>query len=543
MASPKRMNVSFVGRIPPALSRLYGEAMNRQRHGGPGMSLATIALLLVGCSSTRNAVSKDSAPADSLPKKVDSTAPTSATTVASPTASKIDWADITAKDVDAVISGYQQNHPGVLDDKNPGFSVLLAKAAKQGGESAKKVTTGAGHEATLNQLFTNFQDYHSYWFVNEADGDGAKTAAPKKWPGFVVSLRLDRVIVTHVDAKRTDVPPVGAVLDSCNGMRTEELLKTRIGQFYGNASVPSDMVKASRFLAINDGNPLIPELTECVFSETSVSKPYRLVWSEQTAEASRFFVEAAGGMVDKASLNFDEGIAWIAFPSFDGDFSKLTGEIQARIEEIRTSKAIVLDLRGNGGGSSEWGYQVASALWGAEFVASQTFTGAFPEWRTSADTLKFWEEVIPQLPPDVQESVKPIADAFRANAPNADTKLWAQPVDQKPPVAKTLFPKLPVWVLQDTACGSACLDTMDVFKAMPNVKFIGQTTNADTNYLEVRYVDLPSGLGKYSLPMKVWRNRPRESGQSYTPDIVNTEMDWSESAVRAWARRTITAAG
>jgi hypothetical protein len=82
---------------------------------------------------------------------------------------------------------------------------------------------------------------------------------------------------------------------------------------------------------------------------------------------------------------------------------------------------------------------------------------------------------------------------------------------------------------------------MDLFKAMPNVRFLGQPTNADSNYLEVRYVDLPSGLGYYSIPMKVWRKRPRASGQGYTPDVANLEADWSEPAVRAWALKTIAA--
>jgi Peptidase family S41 len=311
--------------------------------------------------------------ASSTPVTTTPVTSTPATAVALPATSNNikNWPDITAKDIDAVVTGYQRNHPGVLDADNPEFEALLKTAQATSHKSAKGVTSRAGHDAVLNELFTGFHDYHSYWGTKEGAEDPAL-----KWPGFVVGLRSNKVTVTNGDPTRKDIPPVGSVLQSCDGKPADELMKTRIARFYGNLTVPSDMVRAARFLTINDGNPLLSTLKTCAFSVDGTATEFKLVWSQQTDQARTLFKEAAGGHVEKESLTIgNDGVAWIAFPSFSGDYSKLIDEIHSKIDQVRSSKAIVLDLRGNGGGSSDWGNQVASELWGADFVRSASWNG------------------------------------------------------------------------------------------------------------------------------------------------------------------------
>jgi Peptidase family S41 len=126
-------------------------------------------------------------------------------------------------------------------------------------------------------------------------------------------------------------------------------------------------VKRSWRLPVLLGGTFVSVLMSSCASTTPVTPvtptpatEFKLVWSPQSDDAKVLFAEAAGGHVQKESLTIrNDGVAWIAFPSFSGDYSKLIDEIHSKIDQVRSSKAIVLDLRGNGGGSSDWGNQVA----------------------------------------------------------------------------------------------------------------------------------------------------------------------------------------
>jgi hypothetical protein len=72
----------------------------------------------------------------------------------------------------------------------------------------------------------------------------------------------------------------------------------------------------------------------------------------------------------------------------------------------------------------------------------------------------------------------------------------------------------------DQKCGSATLDFLDQLKAMKSdLILIGETTKADSAYMELRIISLPSGKGKVAFPIKVYRNRPRGHNVPHTPDI------------------------
>ena len=92
-------------------------------------------------------------------------------------------------------------------------------------------------------------------------------------------------------------------------------------------------------------------------------------------------------------------------------------------------------------------------------------------------------------------------------------------------------------VLIDRFCFSACLDFLDQLKSLDcKLTFVGQTTNADTIYMDVRRVELPSKLGELQFPMKVFRNRPRGNNEPYQPDIVY-EGDFNDTQkVKQWLR-------
>ena len=90
-----------------------------------------------------------------------------------------------------------------------------------------------------------------------------------------------------------------------------------------------------------------------------------------------------------------------------------------------------------------------------------------------------------------------------------------------------------VYVLTDSVCASACLDAVDLWKAMGAIQ-IGRETSADTVYMDVRSTDLPSGVTRLVLPMKVWRGRSRGNNEPQRPAHVFDGDMSDDQALRAW---------
>lgn len=72
-----------------------------------------------------------------------------------------------------------------------------------------------------------------------------------------------------------------------------------------------------------------------------------------------------------------------------------------------------------------------------------------------------------------------------------------------------------------------------------NVKLFGQTTGADSLYMQAREVALPSKLGHLILPMKVYRNRPRKNNEPYHPDVEFIGNIKDTKAVEEWVKKEI----
>ena len=85
----------------------------------------------------------------------------------------------------------------------------------------------------------------------------------------------------------------------------------------------------------------------------------------------------------------------------------------------------------------------------------------------------------------------------------------------------------PFYVVVPGNCASACLDALDVFTRFPNTTLVGAPSSADSTYMEVRTVDLPSGLATVMVPNKVYVNRPRANGQVYHPKLPVLDVVWS----------------
>lgn len=168
---------------------------------------------------------------------------------------------------------------------------------------------------------------------------------------------------------------------------------------------------------------------------------------------------------------------------------------QRQIHVLRW-QPLVLDARGNTGGSSSHGVALANALWGEPFLADavrRAMRDRPPiviDWRASR-AVQTHVEGLAALHPSLAAAARGIAEARAAHRP-----LFSQPDDPLPPPADPAIApatRARVILLTDGRCASACLDFADLLlRANPGVVHAGTPTAAGTEYMEVRRTALPA---------------------------------------------------
>jgi len=222
-------------------------------------------------------------------------------------------------------------------------------------------------------------------------------------------------------------------------------------------------------------------------------------------------------------------VVWVALPTFDFNAAeqKEFQNLLKVLPKLRNKKIIIFDLRGNQGGNSEQGSLIINHLFGekyAEEKRNEARSSITVDWRATPDNLShinlIYERYQSSYFKDIVEGIK---QSIRQNKPYYH-EISSQVMTDGSKAAHTV--KANIIVVIDSKNISAALDFIDELKMMgPRVKLIGQKTRADRLYMEVRAVSLPSGLGTFSFPIKVYRNRARKDNESYFPDLESQTTD------------------
>jgi hypothetical protein len=83
------------------------------------------------------------------------------------------------------------------------------------------------------------------------------------------------------------------------------------------------------------------------------------------------------------------------------------------------------------------------------------------------------------------------------------------------------------------------LDFADIALHLPGTQLVGMDTSGDGLLMEVRDQDLPSGLSRVILPLKVYRGRARGALEAYRADVTYDGV-WDDLPVRAWVIELVT---
>lgn len=472
-----------------------------------------------------------------------------ATVLAAPAAAQTPsagaWRELTLADLEAARDLLVRNHPGTAAETGDAdFLRTLERGYEAARRRAGQVSAYEGYAATLTGFAVSLGDPHIRFRTS-------LTHRTVQWPGFVLARR-GGVTVVGARAAGTDslLPAVGAVAVSCDGTPIADLARERLGTFRGDWTVEAHRVRYTPLLLVDDGNPFLTPPARCVIDEPAGQRTVELRWRPiAPADLQNEFRRAvpparAGYLLRRVGDGW-----WIGMEGMNPQVAPLLDSVRAHLEALRAAPWVVVDVRGNGGGSSEWGRRLAALLVGEERTgqAMESLARAAADqrcgasWRASEDVEHTLEGYIrdlgPQLGPEAtarfRAELLAVREARRAGRELAPAPERCEPESaSRPSAAPPSRMSGSLILLTDQACFSSCLSMTMLFLAL-GARQVGEATDYSTHYMEVRDFPLPSGLGTFSTLQKVAFAAPRRLGPFEPAVKFPGRMD-DRAALEAW---------
>ncbi|WP_448552524.1 S41 family peptidase [Thalassotalea montiporae] len=461
------------------------------------------------------------------------------------------WSHVLQTDIKYIYQTIQDNHPGYIDDQNTYFKDWLEQGYKEAMTASKSASSLNDVMTTIQTYIAGFSDGHLYLNLSYQP----KTIS---WAGIQIKKFGNDYRANYVDVNHQEVMPQKmAKLVSCDNIPVENIVNDEVLKYrFNNPKLDFPKVWFAPKVLVDDGIGHRTRFSSCKFEQESEAKEIKLSWKNTHYADYVQHVTNKSLVPDQFSFEqYGDNQYWLRLPKFypNAEEQEALRSVIARTKLVTKSSAqFVLDVRGNGGGNSEWGVEVARAIYGDDVISQHQQAqpdNSYALWRVSKDNANYLSSIEPMLKQqfgedsDMYKEFSRLASRMK-NALTQGKKLLRQSEESEAssvtnknvnPIEAANNPK--VLLLTDSSCGSACLDFADLMLNIPNVYHIGQETSADTVYMDVRSIDLPSGLGRFSLAQKVYRDRLRAHNQSYKPtfffdgDINNTEqvVTWVKS--------------
>lgn len=292
-------------------------------------------------------------------------APSTSTSTLTPTQQNTPWAQATARDLNAIYQLLLANHPGAIDPERATFRQWLDTGYREGLIEAQAATTEAQYVNAIRRYINGFRDGHmSVVFPGMTEAN---------WPGFLAAENHRGELRVTV-ASATSPLPIGAVITDCNGIASRKLVDKLVSPYRLNEDIPHERAAKSVFTFV--ARPDDPERpSACRYQTETMTSTVALQWQNIDAALLSGHLSLANGEQSRGfGIRALGDIVVISIPTFNlfADRAKpiqeLIKQIQADLASLRRARFVVIDVRGNGGGNSTWGEQIAKALYGHEIV-------------------------------------------------------------------------------------------------------------------------------------------------------------------------------
>ncbi|MBX7249957.1 MAG: hypothetical protein K1X35_13045 [Caulobacteraceae bacterium] len=452
----------------------------------------------------------------------------------------IHWRALAEADLEAAYALLRDNHPAAAPEAgDDAFRSNLERALAEGRARVARVDSYAGYAATLNAFAVAMGDKHIW-------SRQAVRPATYFWTGLSIARRGDGWWVAEDARDGAQEALAGARLIGCDGRSADDLGRERIGTYRAVWSVEAQRVQNAPWLLIDDGNPFLTRPSACEFEQGDERTTLTLAWSRiGPVGLSPHITKAVNVGEAGFGVRRFAGGYWIALESLNPRARAVVDAVKAQADDMRDAPMVVLDLRGNGGGDSDFGEEIAVALMGQPYVRRALSSGpdCEPQWRASPGNLEGLQTFLaansgsmdPQSRAYWQGVARDLEAAVRAGRPFGGTLAACPGADtsEPPPLdGRGSLLKGRMVILTDAECFSSCLLVTPLFRRL-GALHVGGATDAATRYMEVREVVLPSGISYASTLQKISPGAPRQIGPFIPSRLFQGSMS-DTPALEAW---------
>ncbi|UTY56759.1 S41 family peptidase [Massilia sp. erpn] len=457
------------------------------------------------------------------------------------------WSALAKADLDFVQQSIRDNHPGPVDKENAYFKAWLERGYAEASAQAAQARSLGDVQKMLARYIAGFADGHMALNFYHQSGS-------MRWANMIVLRQGGRYRIAH--SGRADVP-LNAELLSCDGRAIDTVVKEDLAPaFLNNPALDWIKTELAPLVLLNEEVRPHAEYAACQIAVDGQARSVALQWSDIARNAFYDQLGRVRPTMDKKSSITQVGPQqyWVRLPQFQPRAAEIEElkELTKQMAGLRDAELVIFDTRGNNGGNSAWGNDILAALYGEAYIKQlRRRDHGYAEWRVSAGNLEHVRQrILPMLRQQYDEQ-SPVYRVWSGMAQRMQAALeQGQPFlrqgdedeivntsgGQAAPLSKARAA-----LVTKSGCASACLDFADVVLALPGAVHLGETTGADTVYMEVRPLVLPSGLARLVLAQKVYRERLRAHNQAYVPGRPFDGPIQDDAQLKPWVLKQLNA--
>jgi hypothetical protein len=462
--------------------------------------------------------------------------------------------------LDFVHQSINEMHPAILEADATEFLDWHKNGYQKAKELLPQVHTEADEAALLRFYMAGYQDSHLKGYLDKRPFSKLD-AKEDLWTGWL--LKATNTGYEVIYRKQGDTyPPERAKLISCDGQAIDELLHKQYSPYF---DIRWQILKARDHAAkafTQDGSISSvlnrPDFQTCDFLVADITKTYPLAWipiDKEEADVIAIKSNTQYALPSVSEPTPDK--LWIRASDFALHTSEAAQSQQKLLNDLALIKEvnlIVLDTRGNAGGSSTHGFNIFNSIISkdekaATYLANQYHyknQGATALFRASWQLYWSYDYALKKLIAnqgkefsDVQYLEKFQVRLKQALDTGEQTLYQSEASDESnviPPPNDEWKSNIKLVLITDKTCVSACLDFVDMVKLVPNLLHLGEPTNADTAYTQI--ADMQSKYLEetynFIVPVKKWNKRLRDDNKPYIPDVAYEGDMNDDAALQQW---------
>lgn len=387
------------------------------------------------------------------------------------------------------------------------------------------------------------------------------------WAGWAVQRQGGRYRVSGRAAQwPVDTPQVGEQVLSCDGRPLDDLLADKVAPFVTRLT-HLESTKSDLAWYLTHESPTFPlweplGVSRCTTrTATGEIRHYGMAWQPLADKDSQALALAlAQPRAPRQGITqVRPDVHWVHASNFQPRSRKAVARFEQMLDGIRQTgdaQAVVLDVRGNGGGNSMFGDRILLALltdailkedeppqpqrprayWRVSTIAQEALEKRQARFRETEGADSEAYQFTLQMASLMKDAASRGQDFVEQ--PRSDTSHPEFQQDAAQERARRFSGQLVL--VTDAYCMSACLDFVSAALQIPGIVHVGSPTGTDTQYTDVGRMAL-SPTVMFGFPLKVWKNHGRQDkeGQPYVPQFVFDGNLADTAAVQAWVLNSV----